>query len=74
MSSLQHRTIFVVKIRLNASRNSVLKIEYMIGLKAEFEYPSHDNILNVWPPIHVLQKAATIFTQKNGTQQPRKTL
>lgn len=40
----------------------------MIGLKAEFEYPSHDKILNVWPPMQVLQKAATMLTQKNGTQ------
>lgn len=44
-----------------------------MGLKAEFEYPNHDKILNVWPPMQVLQKAATIFTQKNGTQQTRKT-
>jgi hypothetical protein len=40
----------------------------MIGLNAEFEYPSHDKILNVWPLMQVLQNAATILTQKNGTQ------
>lgn len=40
----------------------------MIGLNAEFEYPSHDKILKVWPPMQVLQNAATMFTQKNGTQ------
>lgn len=40
----------------------------MIGLNAEFEYPSHDKILKVWPPMQVLQNAATILTQKKGTQ------
>jgi hypothetical protein len=43
----------------------------MIGLNAEFEYPSHDKILKVWPPMQVLQNAATILTQKNGTQHTR---
>lgn len=44
----------------------------MIGLKAEFEYPSQDKILNVWPPMQVLQNAATMLTQKKGTQQTKR--
>lgn len=45
----------------------------MIGLKALLEYPSHVRHLNMMGGMQVLQKAATIFTQKNGTQQIKNT-
>ena len=41
-----------VIILLNAARNSLLKIEYIIGLKLEFEYPSHVRTLNAVGGIH----------------------
>jgi hypothetical protein len=43
----------------------VIVMNFMLKVK---HLPSHDKILNVWPPMQVLQKAATMFTQKNGTQ------
>lgn len=45
----------------------------MIGLNAEFEYPSQDNILKVRSLMQVLQNAAAILTQKKGNQLSRNT-